>query len=535
MYKCIIISYYFIIFATQNRKFYLMYRLIYLLILSLVGLPLWASAKLDPSQADSLAVRAERMYASYRYMDALDLYDQALSVAQQTHNDPIQLRSLLYIGNIHNAFGNNEMALHYYSQCRELARQRGNEQLSSSANYNMLMCHSLLGHPDEAQQCYDLLAEMPLPHPQLHRFYSLTGQALLAQARGDVHAALYFNREALTFAEHHDMSSHILSAQMGRIGTQEEQLGHYDEALQWYQRSAEMAEESHSMAALCSCYDHLSRLYRELNNDSASMYYQRLFVQLDDSLFSERDYNNSSGRQSRREQSYNHQVISSLSEQVSFQTYVIVVFVVMLISLVVLLVVIRRQNQRLVETQRLIIAKHQEMDRQLQQQASLGAEYLKVVGGVEPLLPTEAAQPAQSDEEETTAEEEEMVTSNVPLLNQQQTEVLLAAVNQVLENSEIICDPEFSLKALADRVGSNTRYVSWAVNASYGKSFKTLLNEYRIREAARRLSDREVFGHLTIAAISEQIGYKSPTSFNTAFKRVFGMTPAAYQKLTQRE
>lgn len=517
-----------------------MTRLLILLAIWLTELSFGALAKTHSAEADSLMLQGERMYESYRYMDALDLYDEALTAARQSGNQEIQLRSLLYIGNIHNAFGNNERALLYYGECRDLAQRLGNMPMFSSANYNMLLCHALLGQADQAQQCYDMMDQMAFTTPAMRHFYNLTGQALLAQARGDVHAALFFNTEALTYGQNHDLSPTILSAQMGRIGTQEEQLGHNDEALNWYLRSAETANEVHNMATLCTSYEHLSRLYRQLENDSASMYYQRLYVQLDDSLFNIREYNNSSGRQSRREQRRNNQLISSLSDQISFQTYVIIIFVIMLTSLVVLLLVIRRQNRRLVQTQRLIIAKQQEMDLQHKQQVSLGAEYLKVVGGIEPLLPTEAA-PAQTSEVEPLAQEEDgeeaetEVSANVPLLNKQQTEALLAAINQVMQNSQIICDPDFSLASLAQQVGSNTRYVSWAINASYGKTFKTLLNEYRIREAAHRLSDRELFGHLTIAAISEQVGYKSPTSFNTAFKRVFGMTPAAYQKLANEQ
>ena len=105
------------------------------------------------------------------------------------------------------------------------------------------------------------------------------------------------------------------------------------------------------------------------------------------------------------------------------------------------------------------------------------------------------------------------------------------AIAKVMDDSSIISDPDFSLQALATRVDSNTKYVSWAINATYGKNFKTYLNEYRIREAARRLADPQRYGNPTMATLAEQLGYKSPTSLTQAFKRIFGMTPAAYQKL----
>lgn len=45
------------------------------------------------------------------------------------------------------------------------------------------------------------------------------------------------------------------------------------------------------------------------------------------------------------------------------------------------------------------------------------------------------------------------------------------------------------------------------------------------------LTDKNHYGNLTIAAIAEKVGYKSPTSFHQAFKKVYGMTPMEYQRL----
>lgn len=68
---------------------------------------------------------------------------------------------------------------------------------------------------------------------------------------------------------------------------------------------------------------------------------------------------------------------------------------------------------------------------------------------------------------------------------------------------------------------------------TYGKNFKTLLNELRVQEASKMLDDFENYGNYTIQAISEDVGYKSSTSFILAFKRIVGMTPSVYQKLAK--
>ena len=57
---------------------------------------------------------------------------------------------------------------------------------------------------------------------------------------------------------------------------------------------------------------------------------------------------------------------------------------------------------------------------------------------------------------------------------------------------------------------------------------------YRIREACRRLSD-PARSNLTIEAISDELGFRSRSNFNTVFKKITGLTPGSYQKFAREE
>lgn len=107
---------------------------------------------------------------------------------------------------------------------------------------------------------------------------------------------------------------------------------------------------------------------------------------------------------------------------------------------------------------------------------------------------------------------------------------MLEKVNSVLEDVSVISREDFSLAMLAKMVDSNTKYVLMVINDTYGKNFKTYLNEFRIREACRRLSDTAHYGNMTIQAIYEQLGYKTASSFVAAFRKIIGTTPSQYQK-----
>ena len=119
-------------------------------------------------------------------------------------------------------------------------------------------------------------------------------------------------------------------------------------------------------------------------------------------------------------------------------------------------------------------------------------------------------------------------------IDEEQRNKLLNSITSVMNDVEVISKSDFSLQMLADMVESNTKYVSWIINDTYKKNFKTLLNEHRIREACRRLADTEHYGNMTIQAIYEELGYNSAASFIQSFKKVNGITPSIYQKLRQQ-
>lgn len=106
---------------------------------------------------------------------------------------------------------------------------------------------------------------------------------------------------------------------------------------------------------------------------------------------------------------------------------------------------------------------------------------------------------------------------------------LLAKINEVMSQTDVICDSEFNLQALAHKVDSNTKYVSAAISTTTQGSFKAMLNEYRIREVCRRLM-QDKYRAFTIQAVAETVGYVSVNNFIIQFKKYTGMTPSLYRK-----
>ena len=110
---------------------------------------------------------------------------------------------------------------------------------------------------------------------------------------------------------------------------------------------------------------------------------------------------------------------------------------------------------------------------------------------------------------------------------------LMEKITALMESSPEVFTEAFSLNRLAELVGSNSKYVSRAINSCKRCNFSVLLNEYRIKEACRRLMDTGNYGNYTIEGIANSVGYKSRSNFTTIFKDSVGLTPSAFQKLSR--
>ena len=108
--------------------------------------------------------------------------------------------------------------------------------------------------------------------------------------------------------------------------------------------------------------------------------------------------------------------------------------------------------------------------------------------------------------------------------------VITERIFKLFEDSEEYLSTDFNLNKLADLVGSNYKNVSQVINENFKKNFNTLLNEYRIKEACRRMGDLTRYGNYTVEAIGESVGFGSRSTFISTFKKITGLTPSEYQR-----
>jgi len=89
-------------------------------------------------------------------------------------------------------------------------------------------------------------------------------------------------------------------------------------------------------------------------------------------------------------------------------------------------------------------------------------------------------------------------------------------------------DPDLTLPTLSKMVDIPQRSLSEVLNKEIGMSFYDYINKHRIKASREMLEEKS--DDRTILEILFEVGFNNKTSFNSAFKRITGMTPTQYRK-----
>jgi len=112
-------------------------------------------------------------------------------------------------------------------------------------------------------------------------------------------------------------------------------------------------------------------------------------------------------------------------------------------------------------------------------------------------------------------------------ISKENEKYILDKMRKAFQENEVYLDPEFKLKNLATLIDTNPHDLSQVINRSLNKNFSQVINEYRIEKAQVLIQENDQF---TLEAIGNDCGYKSKSTFYTAFKKITGKTPAQFKK-----
>ena len=94
-------------------------------------------------------------------------------------------------------------------------------------------------------------------------------------------------------------------------------------------------------------------------------------------------------------------------------------------------------------------------------------------------------------------------------------------------------DSKINLRELADRLKTNTKYLSQVVNFHAKTNLQQFINRYRVEEAKRRMLSED-YENLTLYGIAMQCGFKNKSTFYKVFKQLTNTTPMNFIRQAAR-
>ena len=132
---------------------------------------------------------------------------------------------------------------------------------------------------------------------------------------------------------------------------------------------------------------------------------------------------------------------------------------------------------------------------------------------------TEEAKEAEESEEAKEAEEAEEAAISA------KSRELFPKIVKLMEEQQLYTDEDLNRDMIAEKLGTNYKYVVKAINDCTGETLTAFINGYRMRHATRLLRDTDD----SIAIIAEISGFSHRT-LTRLFQAQFGITPSEYRK-----
>lgn len=447
---------------------------------------------------------------SNRYVEALQFYTLAIEQAEKCGKLGTKLSCLNNIGSVYALFNDFERASHYYEEAYDLAIKRKNDKMLSILTINLVKIYSQLGNTKKAKDFLHQQMSYPQTDKYINQYYILRNQGIIAKADRNYSLAESFFEQAGETVKRHNLDKDDLADVFIEMGDMRKQQGRDKEAVDFFSHAISVAKNGNYLFQLQEAYKKIADTYKGMNMNDSAEHYHSLYAELSDSIFNQRMFNNAKNNLYKYEDRVNNEHIGLLENTIGGLAAVIS-------TAVAFMLLVLYHNRKLRTAHKLLIVKNEELIRQAKENKLLREKDKAKVDDVK-----NNALAAERD-------------SDSNILTDEKRNELIKAILAIMDNTEIISNPEFNLISLSKMVGSNSKYVSLAIKDKYQKNFKTFLNEYRIREASIRLTDKENYGLLTISAIGESVGFTSTNGFIIAFKKIVGMTPSVYKRLKEEE
>ncbi|PLW91912.1 MAG: hypothetical protein C0592_13455 [Marinilabiliales bacterium] len=468
-------------------------------------------------ESDSAHLKAELLLDIGLVYDYVGDFEHSLEFYQKSYrimdslNDQIYVAAILNnIGTVFFMWGEYDQALEYYIESLEVEKQYGTQNGVADSYQNIATAYRNLGQIDSAMHYFDQSLALYLEvEDSVNIGTCYDNMANLFIEEKDYDKALFYIENAyLIQSNNADKHGQVYS--LNNFGVVYLETGDYTLAKKYLLDAVELALEVRMNSQLLFSYEKLAELSSKTGDYKSAFEYLSNAVLYRDSVFSADARRQMAEMQTRFEvdkmndQIKIHQLTiqqqnEALKRETLIKTLVIVglVISILFIGFMGWLYFQKRRAYQVLLLQNIQLARLEQKEKPLPQEK-------------------------QSIEIPETKYQKSSLTD-------EQKKAIYDKLLELMEFGRVFLNHDLSIEDLADKLDTNRRYLSQVVNEMHGSNFSTFINEYRVKEARRLLLDPEK-RHFSLEGIAHAAGFNSRISFNNAFKKITGLTPAYFQK-----
>ena len=484
----------------------------------------------EPSMTQEQKVQCKdanmRLWSIYFY----DFYDYPKCFDCLTRANEIATESDIQDANIFLGFGcmyqtiseecNNydlgTTAFKYYQRALATGMKTHDDKHTDMASTDVLSMAHVQGGLSQIKDIWQNYLQLPEDNETwiLRRYDKMLYQAFnnVEQKRYDEAIKMYDSQLQLIDTTQYSRLIYFTHVEKAKVHAM---TGDYRRAIEALKQSERIAVDLEMKDCKLEVYKMLAQFYQQLGDHGSREHYYNQYTQLKDTLTNYQQLASVSEMEFRNELKGMEQEMSEMRQHREVMSVVALTSLGFLLALAVLLYLVYRKNGELTRSNQSLYQKNVEMLRAEEEERRMRRQL--------------------QDKEAPVTHTDNDVKYKSSHLSDEDKEQLLSRIQEVMENTDEIFSPEFSLERLAMLSDSKSKYVSQVINEYYEQNFNNFLNSFRIKEACKRMGDLDNYGNYTIEAISESVGFKSRSTFVTSFKRITGLTPSQYQRMARKE
>ncbi len=440
------------------------------------------------------------------FKEAVEYNLKAVKLKDKIGEDNLKETNYLNIGNSFGYLGEYDKAIKYFFLAKDAAQKKQNNYILIKALNNLA---SMYSHKKEYEKSIkinlELIDFLDRMHTENKKVLAYITISQSYDMLGKIKKAEEFFQKALITAERCNDESMKLPAYTN-YGFFLVKQGKAKQGIIYADKALKIAKRQNVSGSLTDIYEIKYNAYEKTGRLDSSIYFLKKYYALKDSFESERvkkDIHNLEIKYQTAEKEKENQKLqyentlqkTKIAEEKKIRKFYLFALISALIFILIILIQLRKKDN----AYKFLVKRNNELTEK---------------------------------EQELKAVKEQLIHSALkrrdPVYDDEKKEELLAKIENEFDKNKIYKE-NITLKELAEKLNTNTSYLSGIFNNVYKKSFSDFINQYRIKEAIE-LFENPDFDKFSTDAIGLESGFNSGKTFVRVFKKQIGVTPSYYRK-----